>query len=544
MHSDIIILGGGLAGLTLALQVRQQCPQAAITVLERRRHPVPVSAHKVGESTVEIGSHYLAEVIGLRDHLDNLHLRKYGLRLFFDAGRNDDLARAGELGASHLLTLRSYQIDRGVLENHLVERVMAEDIQLIGEASVTDVMLADRKQADNDQLHQVSFRCGQHQQTMQARWVVDAMSRGSVIKRRLGLAEANGHQCSSVWFRLADRIDIGQWSENADWQARCNQLPRWLSTNHLVGPGYWVWLIPLASGSTSIGIVFDNRMHDFDQLKTYQGTLDWLAEHQPRCRRAIDESDGALQDFLFLRNFSHGCKQVFSGQRWALTGEAGVFLDPFYSPGTDFIALSNTYVSDLIRRDLAGESIARRARVYQHSYFSFYESSLNLYLDQYPVFGHAHAMSAKTIWDYAYYWAVLALFFFSDRLTDTAFFARHGATLDPLRELNIQMQKMFRHWAEEEAPVDTEGLFVNQSELPLLVRLNQELTLVAGESDAELDRRMTANGRMLHALAAELCGLAPNTAAAQVKLQDHSGSAEHLLAGLPENFTAPKQCTA
>ncbi len=34
---------------------------------------------------------------------------------------------------------------------------------------------------------------------------------------------------------------------------------RWLSTNHLCGPGYWVWLIPLASGSHSVGIVADEK---------------------------------------------------------------------------------------------------------------------------------------------------------------------------------------------------------------------------------------------------------------------------------------------
>ena len=34
---------------------------------------------------------------------------------------------------------------------------------------------------------------------------------------------------------------------------------RWLSTNHLMGAGYWVWLIPLGSGSTSFGIVADER---------------------------------------------------------------------------------------------------------------------------------------------------------------------------------------------------------------------------------------------------------------------------------------------
>ena len=33
-------------------------------------------------------------------------------------------------------------------------------------------------------------------------------------------------------------------------------------------------------------------------------------------------------------------------------GEAGAFLDPFYSPGSDFIAISNTLSTDLITRFL------------------------------------------------------------------------------------------------------------------------------------------------------------------------------------------------
>lgn len=533
MNNDVVILGGGLAGLTLALQLRRTSPDASITVLERQCHPVPESAHKVGESTVEIGAHYLAEVLDLKDHLDQAHLRKYGLRLFFNAGSHADLSMAGELGASHLLSLRSYQIDRGILENHLAERVLAEGVKLIDGARVSDVSLS-----EDDSPHRVSYRAGDQSHQVEARWVVDAMSRGSIIRRRLDLTEDNGHSCSSVWFRIADQIDISQWSGNEQWQQRCSQLPRMMSTNHLMGPGYWVWLIPLATGSTSIGIVFDNAMHDFDHLKTWEGTLAWLAEHQPRCHQAIEESNGKLQDFLYLRNFSHGCQHVFSGRRWALTGEAGVFLDPFYSPGSDFIAISNTFVSDLVQRDLAGESIARRARLYERTYLSFYQSSLTLYRDQYPLFGHARAMSAKTIWDYAYYWSVLALFFFSNRLTDAAFFGRHGALLEELRELHERIQPMFRRWAEAEPDNDSTGLFVNQSELPLLVRLNHELTLVADEDDQALDQRLRANGRMLKNLACELAALAPAAASAELGFDEAMTDVgeKPLLTGLPQRF--------
>ena len=50
---DVTILGGGLAGLTLARQLLQQDAELRILILERRSFPVPEGAYKVGESTVD-----------------------------------------------------------------------------------------------------------------------------------------------------------------------------------------------------------------------------------------------------------------------------------------------------------------------------------------------------------------------------------------------------------------------------------------------------------------------------------------------------------
>lgn len=533
-ETDVAILGGGLAGLTLALQLRQASPGIRVAVIERNRHPVPEAAHKVGESTVEIAADYFANVLGLEDHIERDQLRKYGLRFFFHAGNHDDLSKAAELGAAKLLTVPSYQLDRGIFENHLGERARALGVDFIDDARVTGTELVE----EAGLAHRVRFERDGETHLIEPRWVVDAMSRASQLRRKLDLVEDNGHHCSAVWFRLDQRIDLGEWSDDARWQARCSELPRWLSTNHLMGSGYWVWLIPLASGSTSVGIVFDNALHDFDALKTFDGAMAWLAEHQPRCHRAVVEANARLQDFRYLRHFSHGSRAVYSGRRWALTGESGVFLDPFYSPGSDFIAISNTYVTDLIVREMAGENIARRAKLYERSYFSFYESSLALYRGQYPLFGHFRAMSAKTVWDYAYYWGVLALLFFARRTTDMGFIARHGAELDRLRHINVEVQSMFRRWAEVEPNHEAPGTLVDQSASPLLVRLNRELTEVADDADEALGQRLRRNADMLHALALRLQSIAPLEAGEEL----HSAEAarrveEDLLAGLPKTLT-------
>ncbi|ASL02517.1 NAD(P)/FAD-dependent oxidoreductase [Xanthomonas citri] len=439
-RADVVITGGGLAGLSLALQLKQRDPALAITVLERRAHPVREAAFKVGESTVEIGAHYFADVLGLREHLESEQIRKFGFRFFF-SDRRHDIDRCTELGVSKILPTPSWQIDRGRFENFLGERARAQGIAFLDSCSVKGVDLS-----EDDTDHAVRFERDGTPGTLGARWVVDASGRAGLLKRKLGLAQDNDHNANAVWWRVEGLIDPNGWSQDSSWLQRCTPPDRWRSTNHMCGPGYWFWLIPLSSGAHSLGIVCDADLHPLEGMNTHEKAMTWLRTHQPQVAATLDQADYRLQDFLFLRNFSYGCKQVFSPQRWALTGEAGVFLDPFYSPGSDFIAISNTYICELIGRDRAGKSLSPYVELYEQLYLSFYENTLTLYQDQYALFGDEQVMPVKVIWDYTYYWSLLAPLFCSGRIAHLSLLSRMKNDFLHARDMNLAMQQVLHDW--------------------------------------------------------------------------------------------------
>jgi flavin-dependent dehydrogenase len=299
-----VVCGGGLAGLLLTLQLRQELPQLSVVVLERVRRPLPDAGHKVGESSVELGSQYL-ERLGLRGYLETRHLIKFALR-FFPGGGHLPLEQRTEIGANGEPVVRSYQLDRGRLEEDLRGMIEERGAHLIEGVTVRDIALL-----AGDEPHVVTADQDGEVGRVRARWLVDASGRTALVRRQLKLKRGARHAGSAGWFRIKGKLDINELvpAEATEWHTRPFHSERWRSTNHLMGAGYWAWIIPLGTNNTSIGIVVHEELHTFDEVRTLERARAFLEKHEPVLARALEGYE--VIDFLCLKDYSHNVARAW-----------------------------------------------------------------------------------------------------------------------------------------------------------------------------------------------------------------------------------------
>ncbi len=393
---DVAIIGGGLAGNLLARQLRRRSSTLSIGIFERSSE----TAFKVGEATVEIAANYLIRKQGLSQYLYENQLPKNGLRYFFDRENRDcALEEMSEVGTIGFPFHPAFQIDRARFEADLLQMNRADGIEVETEASVSGVELGVA-----GSLHRFRVTRRGQSSAHTARWIIDAAGRGGMFARLADLRVAEPtHQIGSVWGRFEGVTDIDSLGSDA-FRERVRHTTRRLSTIHFWYSGYWIWFIPLRGGLTSIGVTGE-PVAGRREMRTPEGFREFLDTH-----RAVRELiHGAKNvDIGSYTKIAYGTRRFFHPDRWAVIGEAATSADPLYSPGSDFIALENDYVTDLVCRDSGDETheddLSERFDLYDQFMQFRHEATLLLYRNLYSTHGSFELARMKWDFDIGFYY--------------------------------------------------------------------------------------------------------------------------------------------
>ena len=344
---DVIVIGGALSGAATALILKRENPALRVVIVEKDA----VLDRRVGESTVDISGYFLGKVLGLTRYLNEHHLVKQGLRFWYQNDSTRNLADCSEIGGGYNSRLSTYQVDRATLDEHILAEAAKLGVEVIRPARVTRVTLAEAGIQTVDIMREGAPT------SLSARWVVDASGVAALLARKNGWLKRNDeHPIASVWSR---------WRGVKDWDSReiRQKVPayarrahgtRFTATNHLVGDGWWAWMIPLKGGDVSVGIVYDERLFSLPPGPDMASRLRSVLLSHPVGREMRAEAEHDPEDVHYRANLAYLSDRI-QGDGFALVGDAAAFLDPFYSPGMDWISFTVYAATRTILRERAGE---------------------------------------------------------------------------------------------------------------------------------------------------------------------------------------------
>jgi flavin-dependent dehydrogenase len=413
---DVVIAGGALAGAATAILLLREQPQLRVLIVEKSS----AFGRRVGEATVEVSGYFLCRVLGLTQYLNEAHLVKQGMRFWFANSRTQSLADCSEIGGKYLSRVPAFQVDRAALDEEVLKRAAALGAEVWRPASVGKIQL----QSGGKQTVEVKFPAAniQHStfniqppmegtKTVSARWVVDASGVAALLARQEGWLQPNTeHPTTAVWAR---------WTGVKDWDGEelSKKFPDWAqacfgtrstATNHLVGPGWWAWIIPLKGGDVSIGVVFDQRLMTWPEGGSLgQRLKDFLLQH-PVGREVMGDAQWRESDVHWRKNLPY-YSTTFAGDGFAIVGDAGAFIDPFYSPGMDWVSFTSWSSAQLILAQQRGEEltpmIEKHNRDFTRSYARWFAA---IYKDKYEYMGDFDLMHLAFQMDLGMYYLGVA----------------------------------------------------------------------------------------------------------------------------------------
>lgn len=179
---------------------------------------------------------------------------------------------------------------------------------------------------------------------IKAKFVLDASGFGRVLPKLLNLEKSSS---------LSPRISLFTHIEDAiiDPQFDRNKILISVSSEN---SEIWYWLIPFSDGRASVGVVVPRELFPKEKIDRKQLLNQFIGQAElmnSLLKNAKFDSDVGIMD-----GYSCDVDSLY-GDKFALLGNAGEFLDPVFSSGVTIALKSATLAADVVHRQLNNETV-------------------------------------------------------------------------------------------------------------------------------------------------------------------------------------------
>ncbi len=386
---DLIVIGAGPAGCTLATLVKKYAPQRRVLILEKSAGP----RHHVGESLLP-GIVPILKEMGAFEKIDGAGFPK-------------------KIGANYL-----WGADRQIWENDFNEVNVTEMIRRFGKIPdrIEYAWQVRRSRYDEILLKHAEESGVEVVRGAQASEIIE--EDGAIV----GVVTLeNGVRRSRACSFLADCSGqagfLSQFRKIRDYHASLRNIAgfayyrgaRWkyTYTGHpdktkifvcSTGPG-WFWYIPIDDGIVSVGFVtsVDNLKRSGKELRAlYEEQLRGCAEIAPLLEAAerVEDFDGSGESFFSHSDWSYLNREA-SGPGWLAAGDAAVFVDPILSTGVTLAHVSAHRAAYTLLSQWEGDAETRR--LLWKDYGGFCRESAAQYFVM-ALFWYGHDKDASRWW--------------------------------------------------------------------------------------------------------------------------------------------------
>lgn len=327
---DVVIIGAGPSGaLASSLLVQKGY---SVCIYEKEYFP----RFSIGESLLPHCMQFI-EQAGMLDAVKNAGFQFKNGAAFHKEGEDDvtfDFTEKFSEGPG-----TTFQVTRGTFDKILADEAEKNGVEINYGSTVLSF-------ATNEESAELQILDSEgNTKTVKAKMVLDASGFGRVLPKLLDIESPSDFPVRSAIF---SHFDDGITDENFD----RNKI---LITVHPEHSDIWYWLIPLADGISSIGVVGSPEKIKMSESSDLQQTLINLINEDSHLSTLLSNSK-MVREARRLEGYSANVSAL-SGHRFALLGNAGEFLDPVFSSGVTIALRSAAMAVPLAIKTLENENV-------------------------------------------------------------------------------------------------------------------------------------------------------------------------------------------